>query len=641
MIPRIVEIIGNAEILRYLLDGFFKDWPGSYEILTADTQEHLFQSSEYERQLPFCWQLRHSAQGADFCQKCQLKYAEIAARRKEPLVYLCDAGLLEIAVPIIVDDDLVATIFCAQGRPSDAEQERQGFQLMTEAEAKLGYSSGTLHALRDQVSIIGVEKIGLIRDQLWQMVAHLSNLAHEKMVLQYQLGESRRIREASDVIGGVIETLDLFWDKMSQVLSHISDVIGANAAALLMYEYRPGANDYLPVVKGVYGLPNTLMGQAFSANDREFSQVLRGMKPEAIRFGEFRRAGTICWQVSQLPGMKELIDTVALIPMRLDPREKGVLVFFLSKLGDTSRSLPILKELELLIPVTERIATAYQNCRLHAERRKQGKVRGDWLNNVSHQLIAPLTGIQGHAENLARWMNAWAELVRGQGERMEADRRITIEITGPQINRMTHTLESIVWMTGWVSRLARNFAWMAEIDHEKGYLAREIVSNMPALLIGCARNVQGMARERLIRRVHVNPETTQTMDNKVSLNRVLFAQAIGNLLDNAIKYSDKQTDILIDGHVTDEWGVIEITNRGIPIRHEEVERIFERDYRTEPARARYAAGTGLGLPIARDIIEQHGGRLTVNPSRSIHEAGYSGYETTFTIKLPLIPSRTV
>jgi len=200
---------------------------------------------------------------------------------------------------------------------------------------------------------------------------------------------------------------------------------------------------------------------------------------------------------------------------------------------------------------------------------------------------------------------------------------------------MENTLETVLWMSVWVSRLARNFQLINRLDDRKSPMTYVVLENVVRVLIGSARNVQGLAKQRGLRRVHVDQASVSLLNGRICVSNVLFTQVIGNLLDNAVKYSDKGTEVLIVGRLSDNYGEIHIINRGIPICKEEVKKIFKREYRTEAAKAKYAVGTGIGLTIAQDLIEQQGGLLTTAPSIPIEEPGYSGYETTFKVLLPL------
>jgi len=104
--------------------------------------------------------------------------------------------------------------------------------------------------------------------------------------------------------------------------------------------------------------------------------------------------------------------------------------------------------------------------------------------------------------------------------------------------------------------------------------------------------------------------------------------AIGNLLDNAIAYSAPGTRVALGIRQRDDLVEVTVTDEGIGIAHEELERIFERFYRADPARSRETGGTGLGLAIVKHIAGNHGGRVTV--------WSVEGTGSTFTLHLPLV-----
>jgi two-component system sensor histidine kinase SenX3 len=104
--------------------------------------------------------------------------------------------------------------------------------------------------------------------------------------------------------------------------------------------------------------------------------------------------------------------------------------------------------------------------------------------------------------------------------------------------------------------------------------------------------------------------------------------AIHNLIENAINYSPDNTKVSITTKVENEIIEISITDQGIGIPEAEIERIFERFYRVDPARSRQTGGTGLGLSIVKHIITKHGGEVTV--------WSVEGVGSTFSIRLPII-----
>lgn len=95
----------------------------------------------------------------------------------------------------------------------------------------------------------------------------------------------------------------------------------------------------------------------------------------------------------------------------------------------------------------------------------------------------------------------------------------------------------------------------------------------------------------------------------------LISQAFSNIVENAVKYSRKLSEITIDGsyETRSDMVSVTVTSRGIPLRYEEVGKIFERGYRTDEARNQHPAGTGFGLYIAKRIVDIHEGAMSAIP----------------------------
>jgi signal transduction histidine kinase len=107
-----------------------------------------------------------------------------------------------------------------------------------------------------------------------------------------------------------------------------------------------------------------------------------------------------------------------------------------------------------------------------------------------------------------------------------------------------------------------------------------------------------------------------------------LSAAISNLLDNAIKYSDKNVHISVEVATLDEKRVaVRIADSGIGIPRPQLKRIFKRFYRAPGLFMARVKGTGLGLFIVRSIVKRHGGRVFA-------ESAGAGQGSTFTIQLP-------
>jgi two-component system, OmpR family, sensor histidine kinase SenX3 len=108
----------------------------------------------------------------------------------------------------------------------------------------------------------------------------------------------------------------------------------------------------------------------------------------------------------------------------------------------------------------------------------------------------------------------------------------------------------------------------------------------------------------------------------------LLVTALRNLLENAVAYSPDKTRVDVStGQAGDDAVEISVADQGIGIPERDLERIFERFYRVDPARSRATGGTGLGLAIVKHVTAAHGGKVTV--------VSTEGAGSTFTLTLPL------
>jgi two-component system sensor histidine kinase SenX3 len=111
----------------------------------------------------------------------------------------------------------------------------------------------------------------------------------------------------------------------------------------------------------------------------------------------------------------------------------------------------------------------------------------------------------------------------------------------------------------------------------------------------------------------------------IRADRTQMLSAVSNLIENAIKYSERGSTVSISLANGDAVRII-VTDQGIGISHDDMERIFERFYRVDRARSRATGGTGLGLAIAKHAVENNGGSISVSSEE--------GRGSTFTITLP-------
>ena len=623
-LPTRLETIIDLDVLKLILECFFAEWEGSYYVMPADAPDQRLLENP-NRLSPFCSKVRSTQAGAHLCLQHDQRLAKKASRRKQPITTLCDAGMLGFVIPIFVDSEPLATIFFGQGRSWLEGEEEEGRRRAAKVEADLELEPGTLLNLRKCSPRYSERHFNDIKAKLVRMATYVSELGHEKneaqetkRALEMQLTEAKAIRKVVTKIMEIVDNSSLFWRGVDEALTEICGIIGVRYSVFVTYETQPNGSR-MPAVRAVGNLERQkFVGRAYPLHDPWFRQILEGMTTTqppwiTVPFHEYSEEGTICYDIRVHCSADTLPDAAVLLPIDLGGNTQAILIFLLNQQEDIEDSLAIEQEMETIMQIAPHIALAYQNCEVYAQRRSLAGLRREWLENVAHQLIAPLTGIEGHAERLYHRFWRW----------LKEDEHL-----------IDSTLETLLASSKMTARLARNFAWIAADHDDLGPLDLVRENDLVGLLIVCARNIQGLAAERGLRRVHVDKKSLNPLDGQVALDRRLFSQAVSNLLDNAVKYADKGAEVLIHAETNKakQKGYIHIINEGIPITEDEVEKIFERGYRSPVAIRKYTVGTGIGLTIARAIVRLHGGDLTVKPSSSTEE----GFKTTFTIELPLL-----
>ncbi len=229
-----------------------------------------------------------------------------------------------------------------------------------------------------------------------------------------------------------------------------------------------------------------------------------------------------------------------------------------------------------------------------SEIRRLADVRRDFVANVSHELRTPIGALAVLADTLAEeddpaTIHQLAEHLATEAERL---------------GRIVHDLLDL--------------SILETLDE----LPRESVS-LGRIVIEAVERIQAAAGVAKID-VHV---VECVPDRRVLVDRRRLVSAVYNLLDNALKYSEPGSIVDVGASMADSTIVIRVSDRGCGIPARDCERIFERFYRVDRARARATGGTGLGLAFVRHVAEGHGGMVSVESEE--------GVGSTFTITIPL------
>ncbi len=228
--------------------------------------------------------------------------------------------------------------------------------------------------------------------------------------------------------------------------------------------------------------------------------------------------------------------------------------------------------------------------------RKLENLRRDFVANVSHELKTPITSIKGFVETLI------------DGAAMDAEERSRfLHIIVRQANRLHHIIEDLL-------KLSR-----IEQESERGEVLLEVGSVQDVLQAAISTS----APQAEAKQISITLRCDHTITARI--NPQLLEQAVANLIENAIKYSDDRTEIVVSALARENMVAISVRDQGYGIAKEHLPRLFERFYRVDKARSRSQGGTGLGLAIVKHIVLAHGGNISVQSE--------PGQGSTFTILL--------
>ena len=214
--------------------------------------------------------------------------------------------------------------------------------------------------------------------------------------------------------------------------------------------------------------------------------------------------------------------------------------------------------------------------KLSNELKEQENLRKQLTEDIAHELRTPLTSIRGHLDT------------------------IIAGIWQPTNERLISINEEVIRITNLVDKLRK----LAKFDKEKNNLNKEIV-DLKKYIKSIAYNYEGKALEKNIIIKY------KLEDIKALIDKEKFAQVIINILANAIKYNNGNNEIYISSFKKDDNIVISIKDYGVGIAKSEQKNIFERFYRVDKSRGANEKGMGVGLTIAKSIVNAHGGEIKV------------------------------
>jgi signal transduction histidine kinase len=227
--------------------------------------------------------------------------------------------------------------------------------------------------------------------------------------------------------------------------------------------------------------------------------------------------------------------------------------------------------------------------------REVARLKDEFLGQVSHELRTPLTIIHGYSELMVDGLLSEESMVRQGADEIHTSSTLMLRLVDDLLDtsrldagRIELKLDNVD-LELWLARVANGFG-QANPSHR-------VVAHLPMAL----------------------PTISADLDR--------LGQVMNNLLSNATRYSAAGTRVGVTAEVVDECVEIQVTDQGSGVAPEDCERIFEKFYRGKHGATLAVRGTGLGLAVARQLVEAHGGTIGVRSS--------VGQGSTFWVRLPI------
>ena len=285
---------------------------------------------------------------------------------------------------------------------------------------------------------------------------------------------------------------------------------------------------------------------------------------------------------------EELLASIRVV-RRTNIKQTGTIEIARGPIGEGKREITV-----TIIPLTENELVLVL-LRDESEAQRVHDVRRDFVANISHELKTPIGAL-----------SLLSEAVLGAKDDSEAVTRFASRMQS-EAKRLTGLVQEIIQL----SRVQDS----DPLKQAQLLSASEIIKEA---LDQCRTTADS-------RKITLNFQESE--DGAILGDRDQLTMAIHNLIENAVNYSPADTKVAISTSIQGEIITISVADQGIGIPEAEVERIFERFYRVDPARSRETGGTGLGLSIVKHIITKHGGEISVWSSENVG--------STFTIRLPI------
>jgi len=230
------------------------------------------------------------------------------------------------------------------------------------------------------------------------------------------------------------------------------------------------------------------------------------------------------------------------------------------------------------------------------------RLKDEFVSIVSHELRTPLTAIKGYTQHLVRRIERRIRKVRNTPEKNVALNELPESYDLRSLNIIQGQTEHLERLVNDLLDLSQVQWGKLDLHYENFYLAD--------VLAEIVRSAQASAE------LHTVYLDIQSQESNVMADRMRVGQVVGNILDNAIKYSPHGGKVTVRLEDKGNEYMVSVIDEGIGVSPEHFDHIFERFYRVHNIASQQYSGIGLGLYVAKAIIDRHGGQIWFSNNQS-------------------------
>ena len=358
---------------------FLTPWNDAFDILLHQGGRTHQAHVSRERENAYCKLIKSTRQGAILCAKCDFGHSREAGHERQPVTYLCHAGVACIAAPLIVEKEHVASIFLGQYLPADPVKKKESQRRAKKIATTINLPTKELLEARSGLGEIKDKELNELKSNLafsLRRLANLENERHKVFRAKAQLLQENKLMSSVVTKLGEVKHLRDFWSSVSQILGEVCTVVGASSATL----FTCNEQSNVMMLRSSSGLGKERIRRRYSKHDRFFSLCRNSDTPFIHKFPK-RTSYTFFRSIAQRA--PEPLDKIAAVPFRLrEPGEQAVILFFLNTRGDERDSLPIEQELGIISQIAPQITTTFQNC-LYIETQRLEKDKARELEKIA------------------------------------------------------------------------------------------------------------------------------------------------------------------------------------------------------------------------------------------------------------------